>query len=88
MSVHVVTEHQVAYFTCDNLSGKPEHRSLCRAAQSVRPEQGGLWMDPADVVPDGWTRAGGAHMCPEHEGSTSVASLVWSSSSENPTTAT
>lgn len=65
-------EHSAAYFTCDYLGGKPEHRSTCREAEgatTVRTDQGALWSDPATVdLPEGWSRAGGGHLCPAHPG--------------------
>ena len=82
MSVHLIPEHGQAYFTCDFIGGAPGRRSACREAASVRPEQGGLWLDAAACVPSGWTRSAGGHLRPDHatavpaEGR--VAGLTWS----------
>ena len=67
MSVYVIPEHQTSYFNCDFIGGKPEHRSTCRAAITVRSDQGALWLDPSTAqLPVGWVSSGGGHLCEEH----------------------
>jgi hypothetical protein len=67
VSVHALPAYQSAYFTCDFIGGKPGHRSACRAATTVRLDQGDLfltadWADP----PEGWNSHDGGHLCPDH----------------------
>ena len=66
MSVHVIPGHGSAYFNCDFIGGKPEHRSACRAAITVRSDQGALWLDPSTAeLPVGLVSSGGGHLCEE-----------------------
>lgn len=85
MSIYVIAKHGSAYFTCDFIGGKPEHRSACRAAITVRSNQGALWLDPSCAeLPTGWVRASGGHLCGEHAGRVPtdghVAALTFSGS--------
>lgn len=77
-------EHGAVAFTCDYIGGKPGHRSGCRDGETVWPDQGGLWLDPDRVLPDGWVRSGGGHLCPTHAadvaaGNGHVGSLTFTS---------
>jgi hypothetical protein len=79
-----MSEHGAAYFSCDYVGGKPEHRTTCREAVTVRPDQGALWIDSGAVIPDGWSAAMGGHLCSDHVGLPNgghMATLIFRSSS-------
>jgi hypothetical protein len=83
MSTLTMPQHDTINYTCDWITGKAEHRRACSASVNVRPEQGGLWLDPAALVPEGWAAVRDGHICPDCRGLDGhMASLVFNNVSD------